>query len=143
MGKVTFATPSGYAFGNAPGMPRVCLIGRSRECNFRLPAGQISRQHLLLRVDDDGNVFVRDLGSRNGTFVNEEPVPMFIQPEGMEDLPPAGTPIGNERLVQVGTDRLTILSGADSAPEFMIEPFGDANAEYGQGYMLKFVQPAS
>jgi hypothetical protein len=142
MGKMTIATPSGYAFGNSPGMPRVCLVGRSRECNFRLGAAQVSRQHLLLRVDDDGNLFVRDLGSRNGTFVNEQLMPKFIQPEGEVGLPPAGTPIGNERLFLMDRDRLGILA-ATSAPRFVIERFGEPGAEYGQGYLLKFIQPAS
>ncbi len=142
MAKVTFATPSGHLFGNASGMARVCLVGRSHAANFRLAREQVSREHLLLRVDDDGNLFVRDLGSRNGTFVNGERLPMFISPEGETGMPAAGTPIGNERLIRVNEDRLTILDGGVAAPRIVIDPIGEANAEYGDGFMLKFVQPA-
>jgi hypothetical protein len=141
MGKVTIATPSGYVFGNSPGMPRVCLVGRSHKCNFQLPAKQVSRRHLLLRVDDGGNLFVRDLGSRNGTFVNEDPLPMFIQNKTEEGMPPAGTPIANERLLLVNADRLNILAGTASAPQIVFDPCGEPNAEYGQGYLLKVIRP--
>jgi predicted component of type VI protein secretion system len=49
-----------------------CILGRARGCFPKL-AGvghwSISRLHCLLEVRD-GEVTVRDLGSRNGTFVN-------------------------------------------------------------------------
>jgi len=46
-----------------------CVIGRSRECQVRIPAPEVSRKHCLLEIDPPC-VRVRDLGSRNGTFVN-------------------------------------------------------------------------
>jgi pSer/pThr/pTyr-binding forkhead associated (FHA) protein len=45
------------------------LIGRGAECHIRPNSDWVSRQHCLLRVTPDG-VFIRDLGSRNGTLVN-------------------------------------------------------------------------
>jgi pSer/pThr/pTyr-binding forkhead associated (FHA) protein len=44
-------------------------FGRGPECHVRPESEWVSRQHCLLRVTADG-VFVRDLGSRNGTLVN-------------------------------------------------------------------------
>jgi pSer/pThr/pTyr-binding forkhead associated (FHA) protein len=44
-------------------------IGRGTECQIRPDSEWVSRQHCLLRVAGDG-VFLRDLGSRNGTLVN-------------------------------------------------------------------------
>ena len=48
------------------------LIGRGEECQVRLASADVSKLHCLLRVTPDG-MTVRDLGSRNGTFVNDVP----------------------------------------------------------------------
>ncbi|RFF28300.1 MULTISPECIES: FHA domain-containing protein [unclassified Wenzhouxiangella] len=48
-----------------------CIIGRSRECETRLNLHRISRRHLRLALDEE-KVIVEDLGSTNGTFVNDE-----------------------------------------------------------------------
>jgi len=42
------------------------LVGRSREAKFRIQQERVSRRHCELTADD-GVVFVRDLGSTNGT----------------------------------------------------------------------------
>jgi pSer/pThr/pTyr-binding forkhead associated (FHA) protein len=49
------------------------LIGRSEECQLRPSSDSISRRHCELQIED-GRATVRDLGSRNGTLVNEERV---------------------------------------------------------------------
>lgn len=50
-------------------------IGRAEDCDLRLRNRFVSRHHCELIVDDrDHVVRVRDLGSQNGTFVNEGPV---------------------------------------------------------------------
>ncbi|WP_376695279.1 FHA domain-containing protein [Wenzhouxiangella sp. EGI_FJ10305] len=46
-------------------------IGRSRDCDPRLNLHRISRRHLRLALEGD-RVIVEDLGSTNGTFVNDE-----------------------------------------------------------------------
>jgi eukaryotic-like serine/threonine-protein kinase len=50
-----------------------CIIGRSPDCNLQLPNDQahniISRYHCTLDINPP-TVRVRDLGSRNGTYVN-------------------------------------------------------------------------
>lgn len=48
------------------------IIGRDEKCNLRPRSEVISRQHCEISLDDA--VKVRDLGSRNGTFVNDTPV---------------------------------------------------------------------
>jgi pSer/pThr/pTyr-binding forkhead associated (FHA) protein len=54
--------------------PTTCILGRSRSCALRLPGdATVSRQHCLLELDGDG-VWVQDLGSLNGTFVNGEKI---------------------------------------------------------------------
>ncbi len=48
-------------------------LGRGRECDITLLDIQISRRHVELTADHNG-VKLSDLGSGNGTFVNEDPV---------------------------------------------------------------------
>jgi len=45
------------------------LIGRTPECQLSLDDPLVSRRHALLEIQPDG-VFVQDLGSRNGVFIN-------------------------------------------------------------------------
>lgn len=45
------------------------IIGRQAECDFQLTEGHASRRHARLTAAADG-VWVEDLGSANGTFVN-------------------------------------------------------------------------
>jgi pSer/pThr/pTyr-binding forkhead associated (FHA) protein len=49
------------------------LVGRDPACHLRPASPLISKRHCVL-LQGDGKVFVRDLGSTNGTFVNRQPV---------------------------------------------------------------------
>jgi len=49
------------------------LIGRASDCHLRVADPRVSRHHCELLIEDN-QVRIRDLGSRNGTFVNGEPV---------------------------------------------------------------------
>lgn len=81
------------------------VLGRHSECNLRVPTKDISRKHCEIRIDDDG-VFVKDLDSTNGTYVNGDrvaesklnagdqlsigPVSFVVQIDGMpEEIKPA------------------------------------------------------
>ena len=70
-----------YVFGRR----RNCMIGRAGDCEIRLPDAveylTVSRHHCLLELDPP-EIRVRDLGSRNGTFVNG----LRIGPELGRDL---------------------------------------------------------
>jgi hypothetical protein len=65
-----------------PGTPerftRTCsgtvVVGRSDEADLQLSHPLVSRRHVELSLLDDGNFEVRDLGSRNGTLVNDKPL---------------------------------------------------------------------
>jgi pSer/pThr/pTyr-binding forkhead associated (FHA) protein len=49
------------------------LIGRDKECQLRPASQMISKRHCAILVKG-GKAFVRDFGSTNGTYVNEEQV---------------------------------------------------------------------
>lgn len=49
------------------------LIGRDEGCDVPVALDTVSRRHCIVSLRD-GSVGVRDLGSTNGTFVNERPV---------------------------------------------------------------------
>jgi pSer/pThr/pTyr-binding forkhead associated (FHA) protein len=49
------------------------FIGRSEECHLRPHSDQVSRHHCVILIEE-ALVAVRDLGSKNGTYVNGERV---------------------------------------------------------------------
>jgi CRP-like cAMP-binding protein len=52
-------------------------IGRAPESDIHLPDPSVSRQHALVFIEDE-KAFLEDLGSRNGTYVNEERVKKVV-----------------------------------------------------------------
>jgi hypothetical protein len=49
------------------------FIGRAEDCQLRPNSDLVSRHHCVLLIED-GFVAVRDFGSKNGTFVNDQQV---------------------------------------------------------------------
>lgn len=49
------------------------VIGRRSECTLRIPTSDVSRQHCALTIAGK-ELLVKDLGSTNGTFVNQKRV---------------------------------------------------------------------
>jgi len=99
------------------------VIGRSSSCDVFLDENSVSRRHALLHVHADG-IEIEDLGSQNGTRVldvirNGEVVETA---RGSETrlAPNALTPLGEDKMVLVGTAQLMLRSSplaADEAPE--------------------------
>lgn len=56
-------------------------IGRDPECQLRPRSPEVSRRHAEIDIEGD-RVILRDLGSRNGTLVNGEPI---SGPKPLED----------------------------------------------------------
>ncbi|GIW13000.1 MAG: hypothetical protein KatS3mg062_0439 [Tepidiforma sp.] len=48
------------------------LLGRGPDCDVVIPDLAVSRHHAEIRHRSDGGLELRDLGSRNGTFLNGE-----------------------------------------------------------------------
>ena len=49
------------------------IIGRKKDCQIRIPLSEVSRNHLALEIKG-GRLLVVDLGSANGTYVNNQRV---------------------------------------------------------------------
>lgn len=47
-------------------------LGRTRHADFQLRQTTISREHTKIECDDTGDLFVTDLGSMNGTYIDGE-----------------------------------------------------------------------
>src|SRR5450755_2490341 len=60
------------------------VIGRASECTLRAGSEAISRRHCAI-LRSDGVWVARDLGSRNGTYINdqkiEQPTPLSVGDE--------------------------------------------------------------
>lgn len=85
------------------------VLGRQEGCNIRIPTAGISRKHCEISIDD-GSITVKDLGSSNGTYLNQERVTEHAMAPG--DLLSIG---GQVFLVQVNGDP------SDIEPEFLYE----------------------
>ena len=49
------------------------LVGRAPECKLRPNSDMVSRRHCMISIAE-GRVTIRDLGSRNGTLVNDQKI---------------------------------------------------------------------
>lgn len=47
------------------------IVGRKEDCDIRIPLAEVSRQHAEITIDRHG-AHLKDLGSANGTFVNNK-----------------------------------------------------------------------
>ena len=72
---------SGPTFGKIYAMTGTLAVGRTSDADICIPIDEISRQHAKLQGAPAG-VLVEDLGSANGTFVNDQRVhaPTLLKP---------------------------------------------------------------
>jgi diguanylate cyclase (GGDEF)-like protein len=58
------------------------VVGRENDVDLVIPRSSVSRNHSRLTIDDDSGWWVQDLGSTNGTFVNEERIVSRLLSDG-------------------------------------------------------------
>jgi hypothetical protein len=64
----------GGVLGTPLTLGAVTSIGRTPDNDISLDVREVSRKHARIELRDDGSFVLLDLGSGNGTFVNEERV---------------------------------------------------------------------
>lgn len=74
---------SGVTFGKVFPIQGTVVIGRQNECEIPIPSEEVSRRHAELRVTPDG-IMVEDLGSSNGTYVNDKRITRQLMKAGDE-----------------------------------------------------------
>ena len=112
--KLNVARPSGEIKEISLRKP-VTVLGRGAGCDLRIPIEGCSRKHCEIRLEND-RVFVKDLDSSNGTYINNEKIaeaeiepgdalaigPVIIrfringEPEELPPLPPTTVPGSDE-----------------------------------------------
>jgi pSer/pThr/pTyr-binding forkhead associated (FHA) protein len=93
---------SGKSAGKAIAVKRdKLLIGRAEECDIRPLSDEVSRRHCAVRIEPDV-VWVEDLGSRNGTFVNGQRIA-------------EKTRVYDDDLIKVGALELRVAGGTTRA----------------------------
>ena len=76
------------------------VVGRSEEAKFRIQQDRVSRKHCEF-FEKEGELFVRDLGSTNGTFLDDEQIPLSTK-----------TPVRSGAVVRVGSLAFRVEYGA-------------------------------
>ncbi len=102
------------------------VIGRSDDVDLVLPSDKVSRRHAAVRLWD-GDYVLKDLRSRNGTFLNAEQV-------NVAKLEPGD-------LIQLGEYELHFEERSPKAPNTIIRRIEREMADEGKGYstMLKAI----
>ena len=89
----------------------LCLIGRSGDCALQIPREKdmrISRRHCLLIINPP-KIRIRDLGSRNGTFVNGEALPAGTLGDVPEQMTPHDRVLTHGDKVNIGETSFEVL----------------------------------
>jgi pSer/pThr/pTyr-binding forkhead associated (FHA) protein len=73
--KIKSGVAKGAVFALKPGANR---IGRAEGNDYRIPDTSISAVHCEVTLDGTGKMFVRDLNSRNGTFIEGRRVELGV-----------------------------------------------------------------
>ena len=80
------------------------ILGRAADCDVIFQERQVSRYHACIESDEEG-FLLRDLGSKNGTTVNDEPV--RDQPFRLRD---------GDEIVLAATVRMGFVAGDATLP---------------------------
>jgi pSer/pThr/pTyr-binding forkhead associated (FHA) protein len=84
--------------GRERGFEGLCpmTIGRERSCELVLADSEVSRRHARLETQD-GRVFLRDLESRNGTYLNGRQIDAAIEVRAGDHIDVGATRLTIER----------------------------------------------
>ncbi len=100
------------------------LIGRSEECHLRPQSSRVSRRHTMIVVRE-GYVGVRDLGSSNGTYVNDEKIDDEKELKNGDRLKVGPLEFEVQLAVQVGGKKRPKVHNVQEAAARTVEAAGD------------------
>ena len=100
------------------------LIGRSEECHLRPQSSRVSRRHTMIVVRE-GYVAVRDLGSSNGTYVNDEKIEGEKELKNGDQLKVGPLEFEVQLAVQVGGKKRPKVHNVQEAAARTVEAAGD------------------
>ncbi|MGE3806162.1 MAG: FHA domain-containing protein [Gemmataceae bacterium] len=91
------------------------VVGRHRDCQVRILSPEVSRRHCVLKIED-GEVWVEDLGSLNGTFINEEQIEgrTLLRPGDVLEVGPISFSVHLDEQADVELRR---VAGMETVPE--------------------------
>jgi pSer/pThr/pTyr-binding forkhead associated (FHA) protein len=113
--------------------PAACVIGRDPDCNLRLVQGllteTLSRHHCRIEVGPEG-AFVRDLSSRNGTFLNGTKIGQRSRGNPVLPNPDAGPPhcLADGDRLRVGEIEFGVELVSKDAPAMACGPYAGSVA---------------
>jgi len=108
-----------FLFGPSPGqtipiLAGTQIVGRDEDCHVRLPSEFVSHHHCLLLLDED-TLAIRDLGSKNGTFVNSCRVGTGTTVLLHGDIVSVGDLVFQVELAPLASDRRSTVANARTA----------------------------
>jgi len=121
------------------------VIGRRNDCDIRIPLTEVSRHHTELRVERE-QVVLKDLGSSNGTFVNNQrveakklsagdhviigPVVFTLQINGEpKDVRPVKTKVKRQKPAATGVgERSDVAAPMDAVSDDELDPISALEA---------------
>lgn len=104
------------------------MVGRSDEAKFRVQQDSVSRRHCEFFKKGDV-VFVRDLGSTNGTFLDGEPIPSTV---ATAVKPGAKVRVGL-LVFRVEYESGTVVMAAGTPSAADTQPLGSADVAHESG----------
>lgn len=127
-----------------------CVLGRSRACGLVVAEPTVSGEHAVLFLGLDGRWCVRDLGSRNGTFVDEQRVPggdVCALREAarlqlgararvwtlVDESPPAAYAVADDGQVRRALDGVLVLPDEDRPQAWLLPDNGEWLLSTGEG----------
>jgi pSer/pThr/pTyr-binding forkhead associated (FHA) protein len=117
------------------------LVGRGEDAKFRIQHHQVSRRHCEIFAGEDAAVFVRDLGSTNGTFLDGEQIPTSartaVRSGGLVrvgrvafvvEYDQPGVPRGRDRSDETQPGLAVVPDDAADDESFAVQPPGEQSA---------------
>lgn len=119
-------TPIDKGIGPSVALQRpVLLVGRHPECDWRLNAPKISRRHCCFALAND-RVILRDLGSRNGVWVNGREIDEAqLHPGDEVAIGPLLFRVEDDPDASPAPERSDPRDSADDAPDVELIPLDD------------------